>query len=44
VLTIAAPGACNGGHVWANTSTKITVTVTDKDGGTNSVSRAVSVF
>jgi hypothetical protein len=43
VLTVAAPGDCNSGHVYLATSTKITLTVTDKDGGTTTVSRAITV-
>jgi hypothetical protein len=44
VLTLTAPGACNASHAWKGKTTKFTVTVSDKDGGTTTATRAVSVF
>jgi len=44
VLTISAPGACNSNHVYLATSSKITVTVTDKYGGTGTASVNIMVF
>jgi hypothetical protein len=43
VLTLNAPGACTASHTWKGRTSQFTVTVTDKDGGTTTVSRAVTV-
>jgi hypothetical protein len=45
VVTLTAPGACNANHIYlVATSKGITLTVTDNNGGTVTVTRAVNIM